>query len=369
MQKLKLWCLGASLAALVNVANAQILIGQTAGFTGPVAAGVKETTEGAKLYIDATNAKGGVAGQTIELISLDDAFDPKQAAENGRILVEERKVLSLFLTRGTPHTQSLFPLLDKTGVPLVGPSTGAMVMHSPVKKTLFNVRATYQQEAKTLATFLTALGPASVGIVHANDSFGKDALEGAMAGFANAGYGPSVVIPADRSNPNFDEIIPALLEAKVQSVLWFGSGTSVSKGVKALREAKSVAQVATLSNNASSGFIKGLGEFGRGVIVSQVYPGVRTADYPMVNEARKLAKAKGIELSPAMLEGYAAAKVLVEGLRRAGANPTRESLIKALETMNPYDLGGLAVDYSSKDHTGLTYSDYSIIGPSGKFRR
>jgi branched-chain amino acid transport system substrate-binding protein len=234
---------------------------------------------------------------------------------------------------------------------------------------LFNVRATYQKEAENLTAFLTALGPASVGIVHADDSFGKDALEGAMAGFAKAGYKPSVVIPADRSNPNFAEIVPALLAAKVQSVLWFGSGTSVTKGVKALREAKSVAQVATLSNNASSGFIKGLGEFGRGVIVSQVFPGVRTADYPMVNEARSLAKAKGIELSPAMLEGFAAAKVLVEGLRRAGASPTRDALVKALETMKPYDLGGLSVDYSSKDHTGLSFSDYAIIGPSGKFRR
>ncbi len=369
MQRIKIWGLGASLTVLMSVAHAQILIGQTAGFSGPVAAGVKETTEGAKLYFDSVNAKGGVNGETIELISLDDQFDPKKAAENGQVLVEEKKVLSLFLTRGTPHTQSLFPLLEKTGVPLVGPSTGAMVMHEPVQKTLFNVRATYQQEAKNLAEFLTALGPASVGIVHADDSFGRDALQGALAGFAKAGYDPSVVIPADRSKPNFAEIIPALLKAKVQSVLWFGSGTSVSNGVKALREAKSVAQVATLSNNASSGFIKSLGEFGRGVIVSQVYPGVRTADYPMVNEARKLAKAKGIELSPAMLEGYAAAKVLVEGLRRAGASPTRERLVKALETFQPYDLGGLSVDYSSKDHTGLNYSDYSIIGPSGKFRR
>jgi branched-chain amino acid transport system substrate-binding protein len=369
LQNLKSWCLAATLSVAVAAANAQILIGQSAGFSGPVAAGVKETTDGAKLYIDATNAKGGVGGQTIELISLDDKFDPKLTAENGRILVEERKVLSLFLTRGTPHTQSLFPLLDKTGVPLVGPSTGAMVMHSPVQKTLFNVRATYQREAESIAAFLTALGPTSVGIVHADDSFGRDALEGALAGFAKTNQKPSVVIPADRSNPNFEEIIPALLQAKVQSVLWFGSGTSVSKGVKALREAKSVAQVATLSNNASSGFIKSLGEYGRGVIVSQVFPGVRTADYPMVNEARKLAKVKGIELSPAMLEGYAAAKVLVEGLRRAGANPTRESLVKALESIKSYDLGGLTVDYASNDHTGLSFSDFAIIGPSGKLRR
>jgi ABC-type branched-subunit amino acid transport system substrate-binding protein len=115
--------------------QAQILIGQTAGFTGPVGAGVKETTDGAKLYIDAVNAKGGVNGQKIELISLDDKFEPKLPLENARKLIEEQNVLALFLTRGTPHTEAIIPLLDKNGVALVGPSTGAMVLHQPVKTT------------------------------------------------------------------------------------------------------------------------------------------------------------------------------------------------------------------------------------------
>src|ERR1700712_3737385 len=91
----------------VSAAHAQILIGQTAGFTGPVASGVKETTEGAKLYIDSVNAKGGVNGQPIELLSLDDKFDPKLAVENARQLIESKKVLALFLTRGTPHAEAI----------------------------------------------------------------------------------------------------------------------------------------------------------------------------------------------------------------------------------------------------------------------
>jgi branched-chain amino acid transport system substrate-binding protein len=129
-------------------ANAQILVGQTAGFTGAVAAGVKETSDGAKLYINAINAKGGVNGQKIELIALDDKFEPKLAAENARILIEEKNVVAMFLTRGTPHTEAILPLLDKNSVPLIGPSTGAMVLHQPVKKHVFNVRATYQREAE-----------------------------------------------------------------------------------------------------------------------------------------------------------------------------------------------------------------------------
>ena len=121
------------LAALSLAAQAQILVGQTAGFTGPVGAGVKETTEGAKLLIDAVNGRGGVHGQKIELISLDDRFDPKLAAENARKLIEEQNVAVMFLNRGTPHTEAIIPLLDQHGVPLIGPSTGAMVLHQPVR--------------------------------------------------------------------------------------------------------------------------------------------------------------------------------------------------------------------------------------------
>lgn len=153
MGKLVLWRVALLLSALSQGSQAQLLIGQTAGFTGPVGAGVKEATDGAKLYIDAVNAKGGVNGQKIELISLDDSFEVKQAAENARKLVEEQNVLALFLTRGTPHTEAMIPLLNKYGVSLIAPSSGAMVLHQPVQKFIFNVRATYQREAeKGIAT-------------------------------------------------------------------------------------------------------------------------------------------------------------------------------------------------------------------------
>lgn len=123
--------------------QAQILIGQTAGYTGAAASGVKETSDGAKLFFNAINAQGGVNGQKIELLSLDDKFDPKLAYENARVLIEEKKVLALFLTRGTPHTEAILPLLEKHSIALVAPSTGAMVLHLPIKKHVFNVRATH----------------------------------------------------------------------------------------------------------------------------------------------------------------------------------------------------------------------------------
>jgi len=357
-------------AALAPVwALSQIVIGQTAGITGIVAAGVKETTEGAKLWLDNVNAKGGVNGQKIELLSMDDKFDPKVAAANARTLIEEKNVVALFLVRGTPHSEAILPLLEQHGVPLVGPSTGAMSLHQPVKKYVFNVRATYQREAEKAVSHLATMGVTRIAVVYADDSFGADALEGAHKGFQKAKFEPVMVIKANRLKPDYKAIIPQITGKDAQAVLWLASGNAVADGVKALRADKSAAQVVTLSNNASSGFVKSLGDSARGVIVTQVFPYEHSYAYGFIKEALMLAKAKNTDLTPAMLEGYAAAKVLVEGLRRAGPNPTRQKLFAALEGMRNYDLGGLEISYGPDDHTGLDFADLSIIGQDGKFKR
>lgn len=370
MKKLSLWCAAIAMAALSHASQAQLLIGQTAGFTGPVGAGVKETSEGAKLYIDAINAKGGINGQKIELLALDDKFDPKLAGENARQLIEEKNVLAMFLTRGTPHTEAIIPHLDKHGVPLIGPSTGAMVLHLPVKKHIFNVRATYQREAEKAVSHLSSMGITRIAIVYADDSFGADGVAGAQKGLAGAKLQPSVLEKFNRSKPDFGPIAPKITQTNTQAVIMVASGQAVVDGTKAFRAAGSAAQIVTLSNNASGGFIKSLGDNARGVIVTQVFPYERSIAFGMVKEAQEMAKAKGsTDISPAMLEGFAAAKVLVEGLRRAGPKPTREKIQAALEGIRKLDLGGLEVSYSPEDHTGLDFADLSIIGTDGKFMR
>jgi branched-chain amino acid transport system substrate-binding protein len=213
------------------------------------------------------------------------------------------------------------PLLEKHGVALVAPSTGAMLLHSPVNRYIFNVRSSYQREAAKAVAHLHTLGIDRIAVVHVDDSFGTDALEGANKGFAKANLKPVAVVKADRNKPDYPAIVPALAKTTPQAILWFGSGTAVADGIKALRAAGSAAQVVTLSNNASAGFIKALGDASRGVIVTQVFPYEKSFSYGIVKEALELAKAKGLnEISPAILEGYAAAKVLIEALRRASPN-------------------------------------------------
>jgi branched-chain amino acid transport system substrate-binding protein len=373
MQTSRRWkkvALALGLALAFGAARADIVIGETVGVTGPVAATVKEALMGAHLYIDWVNATGGIKGEKIELVTLDDQFDVKKAAENARLLIEEKNAVALFMDRGTPHTQAIMPLLEKHQVALIAPSTGAMLLHKPVNKYIFNVRAPYQREAQKAIEHLVTLGITRIAVVHVDDTFGADGMEGAAKGFASAKTKPVAVVKADRDKPDYTKIVPPVVAANAQAVLWIGSGTAVSEGIKALRAAGSAAQVVTLSNNASGGFIKLMGDAGKGVIVTQVFPYERSYAFPFVQEALQLAKEGGLnELSPAMLEGFAGAKVLVEALRRAGPNPTRKKVLAALEGMKKFDLGGLEVSYSAADHTGLEFADLSIIGADGRFRR
>jgi ABC-type branched-subunit amino acid transport system substrate-binding protein len=366
----------AALLLLAPLANAQvpgvtadkILVGQTAGFSGTVAGGVKETTDGARLYINWVNGSGGVHGRKIEIVSMDDKFDPKLAAQNAKVLIEEKKVFALFLNRGTPHSEAILPLLKQHGVPLIGPSTGADLLHSPVNPYVFNVRAKYQLEAEKGIVQLSSMGMSRISVIHVNDSFGKDALAGAMKGFAAANMKPHGVFAYDRATGKVDEAVKAALKSDAQATILIGSGANVADMVAQVRAAKHGMQLITLSNNSSASFVKSLGNHARGVIVTQVFPNPSMATSGIALQMKKLSKeSTPIALSHQAMEGFAAAKVLVEGLKRAGKNPTRASFLAGLEQLREFDLGGMTVSYGPTDHTGTEYVELSMITKNGEF--
>lgn len=368
----------AALNLFCTDAKAQIHIGQTSGFTGPVATSVAEINVGAKLYLDHVNAGGGVAGQKIELVSLDDKNQPPLTLENAKKLIADPKVVALFLNRGTPHTQAIMPLLAEARIVLLAPSTGAMALHKPVNPWVFNVRATYQAETERLTRHLGLAGFDKVAVCYVDDSFGTDALQGALKVFKEVNITPAVSEAVDKAKPDYTACVQKILATKQLGVVIIGTPVSVAAGVKALRAAGSSITVATLSNNAAAGFVKELGTAATGVIVSQVFPSERRLATPMIAEAARLAAAKDVQrLTPAMIEGFAAAKVLVIGLKKAAADGkgpiTRTSFRRALESFDHVDIGGgvggIDLSYSPTDHSGLEYVDLSYISDDGAFRR
>jgi ABC-type branched-subunit amino acid transport system substrate-binding protein len=214
-------------------------------------------------------------------------------------------------------------------------------------------------------------GPERMALIQVNDTFGTDAAVGALKVFKELGKQPATHQIFDRTKPDFDTLVPKVMASQPLTILFIGTGTAVIDGVKALRAAGSKATIATLSPNASAGFIKSMGENAQGLIISQVFPSARSLKVAMAAEASRLAQAKNLpELTPQMIEGFAAAKVLVAALRRTGGKDiTRSSIKKALESFNRVDIGGLEVSFSPTDHTGLDYADLSIVAADGSFRR
>jgi branched-chain amino acid transport system substrate-binding protein len=287
-----------------------------------------------------------------------------------RIQVEEKKVLALFLSRGTPHTEAILPLLEQNQTVLIAPSTGAMSLHLPIQKYVYNVRTSYQSEAARAVQHLKTLGSTRIGVIYRDDSFGEDGLAGVQKTLTTLKLAAVMVEKYDRKAPDLAKAVAQATKVDAQAIIFIGGGSEVVAGIKALRAAGSMASVVSLSNNASSSFAKELAELAQGVIVMQVFPAERDTKYALSRELMQLASAAGVkDLSPAMMEGFAGAKVLVEAVRRASPKPTREKIRLALQGIKDFDLGGLNVSFSAVDHTGLNYVDSSILTSDGKFRR
>jgi len=357
-----LFLLAISAARAQGITSTEIVIGQTSSFSGAIAGQVKEQTEGARLYIDWVNANGGVNGRKIRLESLDDGFDAKRAAQNARTLID-KGVFALFLTRGTPQNEAILPVLKETGTPLVAPSTGANVLHQPVNPLVFNVRARYQAEAERAIAQLQSQGMTRIAIVHVNDSFGKDCLAGFVSGMKKAGIESIGTFSYDRAKGDTTEAAAKVVALNPQAVVTAGHSKPLANLVRALRTAGlNGVSLITLSNLSSQSFLDDLGPVAHGVIVMQVFPNPARAETRIAVELKRLAATQpDMVISHMTMEGFAGAKVLVEGLRRAGRNPTRASFLAAMESLREYDLGGLKLSYGPSNHSGLDYVEASIV--------
>lgn len=350
-----------------GVTNDTVFIGQTAGITGIVAGSIKEINEGANAYIDAINKQGGVHGRKIRLVTLDDKFDPATARANAEKLINKDGVFALFLNRGTPHSEAILPLLAAANVPLIAPSTGAGVLHAPVNRLVFNVRAKYQDEVVKGVDYYSTIGLNQIGILHVDDSFGKDGLAGFTRAMTDRKLNPAIIEKFDRSKPDTATAVANVLKAAPKALIVVASGKTAAELIKLIRTQNPGMQIMTMSNNSSSSFIKELGEAGKGVIVSQITPAPHLLTSELGQEYKIAANATGATVSYAAMEGFIAAKVLVKGLQGAGKNLTREGFIRSMESIHKYDLGGLVVSYSPTDHTGSEFVELTMIGKNGSF--
>lgn len=346
----------------------KIIIGQSAGLSGAAAPQIKDLTAGAVAYFSVVNSQGGLYGRKIVLESLDDAIDPKRTVENTNRLVSEKNAFALFLYRGTPNVEAVLPIIEREKIPLIGPSSGAQTMYVPLKKYLFPVRPSYHIEAARIVEYMAALGMKRIAVFHEDASFGEDVLAGVQKAAKQRNLTLTAIAAYPRGTANVDSAVAAVSKTNPQGVILAGAANACAAFIKKMKEAGQSPQFMALSNVGSAAFTKDLGEAGRGVGVTAITPYPYSAITAIAKEYKRAIKDQP-DTTPSYLsmEGYMAAKVLVEGLRRAGPSPTREKLVASLETLQHFDLGGVDVTYGPSERIGSTFVDFTVVGREGKF--
>jgi branched-chain amino acid transport system substrate-binding protein len=358
----------ASIAAHAQGSSGPLMLGQTADYSGPQSAPVKETAAAARAYFDKVNAQGGVNGRKIVLETLDDGYDPKKSVENAKKLIDEKHVLALFLFRGTANAEALMPVLEEKKTLLFGGVGSSMKMHAPMSRYMFNLRPPVQTEVASIVGQLSSQGINDLAVIYTDDGFGKDAMEGAKKAFEKFKIKPTAVAAIPRGQAEVDAAVNEILKASPAATLGFCIPKICATIVKKLRAKGSLTQFFSLSNTSSNAYVTELAEHARGVVVTQVMPYPFDSRDVIGREFKTFAKETGIKESYGTMEGYLSARIMTEALRRAGKNPTRESLVAAFESLN-LDLGGFKLAYSPTTRSGSNFVDLTMISKNGKFIR
>jgi branched-chain amino acid transport system substrate-binding protein len=365
--------LAAAALALGGIANAEILITQVIPMTGPVARDGKEASIGAKVYFDALNAAGGVAKQKVRHVIIDDQYKPDETIRLMRKAAVDT-TLAFILPIGSPSMTKVLKeqILEEVKIPVVGVIPGAETLRNPGSRYLFHVRAGDKAQIDRVVEQALTVGQKRLAVLHVEIPFGKAGLALVEQGLKQAGLEPvaRATVPmggADAADVRYVEIVR---KAQPDMVVLLAPPSQGAQAIKTLRTAGLTVPITTLNYVDTDSVCKIAGEANaKGVSMVQVFPNVRNKTIPIVRDFNEHFKRHGpanTEPNYTNLEGYVTARVLVEGIRRAGATPTRESVLKALEGMSDVDLGGFRVNYSPTNHVASGFSEIGIISKSCK---
>jgi ABC-type branched-subunit amino acid transport system substrate-binding protein len=359
-----------AVAAADGVTPTTVTVGQSAAFTGAAQELGKDMRNGVQAYFDQVNRAGGVHGRKLILKSLDDGYEPVRAAENTRKLIQD-DVFALLGYVGTPTSEAAKPIFTEARMPFVGAFTGAELLRAPFNKYIFNVRASYYAETDAIVELLTKLDLKRIAVFYQNDSYGKAGLTGVERAMTARGLKIVGVGTVERNSVDVAAAVKEIASKEPQAVVLISAYKSCAAFIKAMKKAGAHPQFMNVSFVGSKALAAELGSEGQGVGISQVVPFPWFIGTPVVKEYQKNLSASNAaaEIGFGSLEGYIAARVFVEGLRRAGPNPTREGFISAMETLRDFDIGGYFVTYTPTDHNGSKYVDLTVIGREGRFMR
>jgi len=357
-------------AADSGIGDGEILLGQSAVLSGPLGPAMRGFNAGAKLAFDDANDKGGIAGRTVRLISLDDELKPERALVNYKALLAEHKVFAFFGCVGSATTVAAVPILKESNAPLIGNFGLSDMAREKAKGAAYFVRATYGREAIKLVQHLGTVGVSRIAVAFLDNPGGQEVLVQIKAAVLAEGkvtdLAGSAAMKIDGSNAV--EAGKALAAMNPQAIVMFLGGAPAAKLMLAMGEAGATPSFYGMSVVDGDQVAKAMGAKLRGLATSQVVPYPWSESDPTARAFRKECESAKLPVAYHVYEGYLNGLVVTEGLRRAGRNLTRASLHAAMRGMKAR-IGGIDVDYTGGNATGSHFVELVHVGPEGHYRR
>jgi branched-chain amino acid transport system substrate-binding protein len=348
-----------------GVSKTAITLGQSLAMTGPGATLAVPFAQGARLYFERVNAGGGVNGRRIEVTTLDDMGNPDTTVANTKKLLDQ-KVFSLFGYYGSPQVTAVNALLKDTDILLFAPMAGADELRGSLYPNVYSVRPGYSEEAAVITRHAETLGMRKLAILHGRDAESLAALDSAER--TMGGMGANLVAKSPLSGGSIATSVDQVLAKKPESVLVISDAAGAANAIRDLRAKGFRGPIYGFSSTGESLLAEQLGPAGAGVVVVRVTPKSDNAKSVLVRDLQADASAAKLgKPNVYMLEGYIAAWTYIEALRKAGKDPTRAKLRKALDSLQDMNLGGFRVHFDG-DRVGSKLVELSLIDAMGRVR-
>jgi branched-chain amino acid transport system substrate-binding protein len=353
-------------AAEDGVTADSITFGQSAVLDGPAAALGQGMRAGIQAAFDEVNAKGGVHGRKLKLVSRDDGYEPERAIAQTRKLIEEDKVFALIGPVGTPTSAAAQPIATAAHVPFIGAFTGAGFLRNPKLDNVVNVRASYAAETEAWIKHLTEdLKIKRIAIFYQDDAFGRAGLDGVKAAMEKRGIELAAEATYERNTVAVKTALITLKRAAPEAVVMVGAYKPCAVFIRLARRIDFNPVFVNISFVGASALAKELGADGTGVIVSQVVPFPWDASLKVVADYQVAIKAAPDFVS---LEGYLVGRLVIAALDKEGPQPTREGLVKTIKDTGRFDIGGLPMTFGPSKNEGLDQVFLTVVQPDGSFK-
>lgn len=354
----------------VGVSEDAILFGQAAALEGPSSALGQRMRQGIVAAFTEINAKGGIHGRRLQLISRDDGYDPDRSVVQTLRLIEDDKVFALIGAVGTPTAMATIPITSARNVPFIGPFSGAEFLRDPKLPNVVNIRASYGAEAEAWIKHLTEDRHFTrIGIFYQDDSFGRDGLAGVKNALARRGLELAAEGTFERNTRAVGAAWRAIKRAEPEAIVMVGTYGPCAEFIKLAHRSGAYPTFVNVSFAGANALARELGPDGEGVIVSQVVPFPWDRSQKIVADYQAAQKAFDPTLTPdfVSLEGYLSGRLAAAALQNLGPNPTRAGLLRVVNDIGRFDISGDVITVGARAIDAPPKVFLTVIQKDGTF--